>query len=160
MWMTGIVMIDGEPVEARAEIRFHLGHEGPGRLLQVVELRPVFGRHNDPELVPVAHAALKEFLRLRFQAFPRVKLAPRSIPLDTIALDVSKMRIQRPASTAARRSRHMGLHDDPAHPERRQPLTTHFKRARTRPAAPKSGAAEPRLSSSPAQPGDRLSHLL
>ena len=40
--VAGIVVIDGQPVEACAEIGFHLRQEGAGRLLQIAEAACVF----------------------------------------------------------------------------------------------------------------------
>ena len=40
--MPGIVVIDGDPVEACAEIAFHLHHQRPRRLPQVAKRHPVF----------------------------------------------------------------------------------------------------------------------
>ena len=70
-----IVVIDGQPVEACAEIRFHLGHERAGGLLQVTQAASVFRRHDDAELMPVLFAARGEPVRIRHGALPAIEFA-------------------------------------------------------------------------------------
>ena len=48
-----IPMIDGDPVEAGAKVAFGVGHEVAGESLDIGEFAGVFGRDNEPEMMPV-----------------------------------------------------------------------------------------------------------
>ena len=60
MGMAGVVVIDGNPIEFRAEVGFHLFHEIAGVGREVRQLRAVLGRDDESELVAVVLAAIKE----------------------------------------------------------------------------------------------------
>lgn len=130
MRMTGVVMVDRQPVETRSEIRFHLRHQGPRCLPQVSELSAVFGRYDEEELLPVAFASPSKILTIGKFVLPRIELATRTIALDTIALDVSEMSLQRPRPATPRGARNIRLHDDPPHPVGRQARCPHVESAR------------------------------
>ena len=158
--MAGIVVINSEPVEARPEIRFHLCHQGAGGVFEVAKLPGILSGNDQPELVPVAFAALYEGVRIRYHTVPRVNLPPRSIAFHAVALEIAEMGFERTGTAASRRPGNMGLHDDPSHPESRQALSAHFNRPRTRSSASDSSTAEPCFSGLAAKPGRRLLQLL
>ncbi|BCH32746.1 hypothetical protein MesoLjLc_46760 [Mesorhizobium sp. L-8-10] len=60
MRMAGVVVIDRNPIELRAEIGFHLGHEVACIGGEVGQVRAVLGRDDEAELVAIVHAALDE----------------------------------------------------------------------------------------------------
>ena len=60
MGMAGVVVIDGNPIEFRAKVRFHLLHEIAGVGREVRQLRAVLGRDDESELMSVVLAAIKE----------------------------------------------------------------------------------------------------
>ena len=51
--MLGIPMIDGDPVEAGAQIAFGVGHEVAGESFHIGKFARVFGCDNEPEMMPV-----------------------------------------------------------------------------------------------------------
>ncbi|WP_291198190.1 hypothetical protein [Hyphomonas sp.] len=158
--MAGIVVINREPVEARSEIRFHLCHHGAGGIFEVAKQPRILSGNDQPELVPVAFAALHEGVRIRCHIVPRINLPPRSIAFHAVALDIAEMGFERPGTAASRRPGNVGLYDDPSHPESRQALSAHFNRPRTRSAASDPSTAEPCLSGLAAKPGRRFLQLL
>ncbi len=89
--IVGIPVIDRDPVELRAEVRFHARHQVARVSLQIADLSRVLGRDDEPELVPVAFDARLE--RLRVGDVPRcgVGLARFTFAGDAVALDVAKV---------------------------------------------------------------------
>src|SRR3546814_5854791 len=60
--MAGVEMIDGDPLELRAEILFHLAHKPTDERFEVGKLIAVLGRNDHPELMPILTAAFEERL--------------------------------------------------------------------------------------------------
>ncbi len=60
MGIVGVPVIDGDPVEARGEIGFHLPGEVAGERFEVGHLGRVLGRDDEPEMMPVVLASLGE----------------------------------------------------------------------------------------------------
>ena len=55
--VVGVPVIDGHPIEARAKVGLHATHEVPGIGAQVFQLRAIFGRKDEAEVMPVVGAA-------------------------------------------------------------------------------------------------------
>lgn len=91
--MTGVVVVDGDPVEARVKVCLHLPHEIAGEGAQVLHLRGILRRDDEAELVPVAAAALDEGLAVGLVLDGRVHPALLPVPGDAVALDIAQMRI-------------------------------------------------------------------
>ncbi|OWK18953.1 hypothetical protein AJ88_46670 [Mesorhizobium amorphae CCBAU 01583] len=89
--MAGVEMVDGNPVELRAEILLHLGHEPPGERLEVIVFDTVFGGDDEAELMPFATGTVEEVLAVDAILFGAVKFAGLAIASDAVALDVAKM---------------------------------------------------------------------
>jgi hypothetical protein len=58
--LTGVPVIDGDPVEPRVEIAFHLSDQLARKALEVGEIHGVLRRYDEAEVVPVILAALGE----------------------------------------------------------------------------------------------------
>ena len=58
--IVGVPVIDRDPIERRAQVGLHLPHEVARVFAQVGQLGGVFGRYDDPEMVPVIFAPLGE----------------------------------------------------------------------------------------------------
>ena len=64
MGMPAIPMINRDPLELGTQVPLHLRHQIPGVGFEILELRSVFGRDDEPELMPVALAAAFELLEV------------------------------------------------------------------------------------------------
>ena len=73
--MAGVVMIDGHPIERRAEIGFHPRHDIPCERLQVLIGRAVLRREDDPELMAVLQPAFDERVAVRLVGEGRIEPA-------------------------------------------------------------------------------------
>lgn len=51
--MPGVRVIDGDPVEASAQVAFGVGHDVAGENLYVGKFGRVFGRDDEPKMMPV-----------------------------------------------------------------------------------------------------------
>ena len=58
--VAGVVVIDRYPVEFRPEVHFHLLHQITGGLARVGQLRTVFGRDDEAELMAIVASPLQE----------------------------------------------------------------------------------------------------
>ena len=58
--MLGVPMIDGDPVEPRAEVARGLIHQLAGKAPQALQLASVIRRDDKPEMMPVTFAALSK----------------------------------------------------------------------------------------------------
>ena len=94
MGMLGVPVIDGHPVETRAEVLFHLPDEIAREGFEIRHLERVVGRDDEAEMMPVIAAALGEgprvgSLRLRPE---QTRLLP--VPGHTVTAQVIEMRAQ------------------------------------------------------------------
>ncbi|MBP1844343.1 hypothetical protein J2046_002602 [Rhizobium petrolearium] len=62
--MTGIVVIDSDPIQPGIQIVFHLLHEITSEGSHVRHIDCIFGCHDEPELMPVVASALDERLSI------------------------------------------------------------------------------------------------
>ncbi|WP_034931932.1 hypothetical protein [Komagataeibacter rhaeticus] len=60
MRMAGIVVVDRNPIEFRAEIGFDLRHQVAGVARQVGEIPGILRRNDEPELMPVILSAIEK----------------------------------------------------------------------------------------------------
>nr|WP_304617998.1 hypothetical protein [Paracoccus sp. (in: a-proteobacteria)] len=97
MRMAGVVVVDGDPIEFRAEVGFHLFHEIAGVGCEVRQLRAVLGRDDESQLMAVVLAAIKEGVAVGAVLGPRIELAALSVARCSVTLDIAQMR----AGTAA-----------------------------------------------------------
>ena len=58
MGMLRVPMVDGDPVEAGTQVAFGAGHEIPSESFHIRKFTRVFGRNNEPEMMPVLLAPL------------------------------------------------------------------------------------------------------
>ena len=58
--VVGVPVIDGGPIELRAEILLHLAHQLAGEGFEVRHIHGVLGRDDEPEMMAVLVGALRE----------------------------------------------------------------------------------------------------
>ena len=58
--VAGVVVVHRDPIELGPKVSLHLGHHVAGEAAQVRQAVAIIRRHDDPERVPVAVAALDE----------------------------------------------------------------------------------------------------
>lgn len=86
-----VVVADGRPAQLTAEVLFHPVDQA-ARVLAQIEIIAVLGRDDEPELAFLAVDGRGEFLALNI-AVGVEHLARRAVPLDTVTLDVSEVRV-------------------------------------------------------------------
>ena len=89
--VVGVPVIDGHPIEARAKVGLHATHEVPGIGAQVFQLRAIFGRKDEAEVMPVVGAAFLERIEVGGIGLRPVGLARLAIAAHTIALDIAQV---------------------------------------------------------------------
>jgi hypothetical protein len=116
--VTCIVVVHGDPIEARAEVPFHLRHQGACMFAQISKRHAVFWRHDDTELMTVILTAFQEVgSAWRFTLTP-VEFTTFSVSFNPIALDVMKVRTESTVSSDTPGARDVELDNDPPHAER------------------------------------------
>src|SRR5262249_15830724 len=127
--MAGVVMIDGDPVEVRPKIGFHLPHQIAGEAAKVAHLGAVFRRDDEAELMTVVAPTLDERLSVRVVLDGRIAAAFVAVARDAIAFEIAQMSIDRARAGSAAHLRatsagslsgqlhHPRLHHDAARPE-------------------------------------------
>ncbi|WP_371419214.1 hypothetical protein [Roseivivax sp. THAF40] len=106
-------MIDGDPVQSRAEIPFGSGHQIPGEGTQIFEIARVLRRDDEPEMMPVVFAARRKSAPVEIIAFRPEQVGVSSILADAVALQVAEMLGHgRGAKTLALVAHDAGLRDD------------------------------------------------
>ena len=95
-----VPVIDGDPLEPRAEVPFHVGHELAREGLEVADLGRVLGRDDEAEMMPVVLAALRE--RALISLVSRSIEHPRRLAVsrDTFALEIGDVLGQRSGTEA------------------------------------------------------------
>jgi hypothetical protein len=96
MGMLGIPVIDRDPVEPRTKIARGLMHEFAGKAPQAFQLARIIRRDNEPEMMPVAFAALSESPAVCIVPGNIEEFAGRSIAGDAVPLEITDMGSQRP----------------------------------------------------------------
>ncbi|KCZ52275.1 hypothetical protein HY2_08670 [Hyphomonas pacifica] len=111
------MVIDGDPVELRAEILFGLRHERAHRLSLSSEVCGVLGRDDEAELVSVTGATFFEEGTIYSVGVPAVEFAAFAIAVYTVPLNVSEMRPEGGGAKASGSTRDMDFHHDAPHAE-------------------------------------------
>jgi hypothetical protein len=86
-----IPVIDGDPIESRAEIRFHAAHQLTRELMKVIERLRVFRRHYETELVTVTASTFLERRRIGGVLQRTVGVDRLAVLRHPIALDVAQV---------------------------------------------------------------------
>src|SRR3546814_5648610 len=86
--MAGVEMIDGAPLELRAEILFHLAHKPTDERFEVGKLIAVLGRNDHPELMPILTAAFEERLAVGDIEIGGLKFARQAFARPAVALGI------------------------------------------------------------------------
>ena len=102
--MLGIPVIDGDPVEAGAQVAFGVGHEVAGESFDIREFAGVFGRDNEPEMMPVLLAPLSESLMIDIIALSAEHPGRIAILGHAVAAEIGEM-------GGKRRALHAMTHD-------------------------------------------------
>ena len=89
--MTGVAMVDRDPVQPGPEIRLHLCHQAARQRLEIVIFGAILRRDDEPELMAIPLTASKEGLSVCTILVAAVELAWRAVPSNAIALDVAKV---------------------------------------------------------------------
>ncbi len=101
MGMTGVVVVDRDPVEPCAQVLFHLAHEVAGEAAQIAHLAGVFRRDDEPELVPVLPAPLDEGAAVRIVLNAGIGAALLAVAGHSVAFEIAQMGIRNLANRAA-----------------------------------------------------------
>jgi hypothetical protein len=89
--VVGVPVVDGHPIEARAQVGLHAAHEVPRVGAQVFQLRAILGREDEAEMVPVVGAAFLEGVEVGGIGLRPVGLARLAIAAHAVALDVAQV---------------------------------------------------------------------
>ncbi len=161
--VSGVVVIDRDPVELGAEVGFHLLHQIAGGLARVGQLHPVLGRDDEAELVAILSAPFDERPAVLHVALGRIDLSLLAVARHAVAFEVAQMRVHRLGADELPSARgaalRVELHDASLHRHPPRP------RARTAPVpAPRAPALErqrrrnapaPRIEPAASLPGPR-----
>ena len=86
--IVGVPVIDGDPVELRAEIAFGVGHQLAGEGAKIGHLGRVLGRHGEPEMMAVVLAPLGESLGVGVVGPGVEHPGVRAVAGDAFALEI------------------------------------------------------------------------
>jgi hypothetical protein len=159
--MAGVVMIDGDPVELRPEVGFHLLHQIAGGLARVRQLHAVLGRDDEAELMAVFAAPVQESTAILHVALGRIDMALRTILRHAVPFEVTQVRVHclgadklPSAGGSALRIElhHAGLHRHPSRP-RARPALVPAPRAPILEAQRRCSAPAPRVEPAASLPG-------
>jgi hypothetical protein len=87
--MTGVEMVDGNPIEFGPKIGLHLAHHISGKAPQISEAVAAFGRDDEPEGVTVLGAALDKGAAVGVIGVAPVKLTAPAIAGGAVPLEVA-----------------------------------------------------------------------
>ena len=117
--VAGVVVIDRDPVEPRAEVGLHRLHQVAGRRPEVGQLDAFLGGDDEAELVAVVAAAVEEGAAVLGVALGGIDLALLAVAVDAVALQIAQMSVNRlgarEAATARRAALRVELHDPRLH---------------------------------------------
>ncbi len=88
-------MIDGDPVELRSEVLFHLPHQIAGEAAQVRHLDGILRCDDEAELVAVLPAAFDEGAAVRLVLKRRIGAALLAVARHPVAFKVAQMGVGR-----------------------------------------------------------------
>ena len=101
MGVAGVVVIDRNPIELRAEVGFHLPHEVTGEAAKVAHLDGILRRDDEAELVAVLPPALDEGTAIRLVLDGGIGAALLAVAHHPVAFEVAQMGVGRLAHRAA-----------------------------------------------------------
>ncbi|WP_246721879.1 hypothetical protein [Methylosinus sp. H3A] len=99
--MAGVVMVDGNPVEARVEVLLHLPHKVAGEASQVGHVAGVLRRDDETELMTIVASALDKGAAVCLILDRRIGVAPLAVASDAIAFEIAEMGVEGLARGAA-----------------------------------------------------------
>jgi hypothetical protein len=129
VWVAGIEVVDGDPIEAPVEIGFDPGHQGACILLQIVEGRTVFRRNNQPKLSLIIGAPFPKGGAVGRVIGTVVKLTSLALSADSVALDVFQVGVER-AGLACLGASDMHFNNNTAQLDRRDASMAQMRHAR------------------------------
>ena len=91
MRMLGIPVVDGDPVEPRAEIARGPIHQLTGKAPQAFQFGGIIRRDDEPEMMPVAIAAFRECPAVCIIPGGIEEFTGRSIAGDTVLFEIADM---------------------------------------------------------------------
>ncbi|WP_271615277.1 hypothetical protein [Bradyrhizobium sp. CCBAU 51627] len=118
--MAGVEVVDRDPIEARAEILFHLPHHVPREAMEIGQTIAVLGNHDEAELVAVLAPLLDEGPAIHPLVIRSIELTSPAVAGRPIALEVVEMRMG--SSAADLQPDDPCLDHDTAHTLARVPL--------------------------------------
>ena len=140
MRIVGVPVIDGDPIEPCAKIGFHLPGEVAGEGSEVGHLGGVFGRHDEPEMMPVILRSIGEGSIVGAVALGVEHARLFAVARDALALQIGEMRRhRRRAEGSALMARDPRLHHHAA-AGREEPVATEGKTAAAEGRSPEAGA--------------------
>ena len=89
--VTGVVMIDRDPIEGGVNVPLHLSHEPTREGLQVAECDAILGANDEPELMAVLSGALGEILCVNLLLQRRVGMPALTVQCDAFPLQIAQM---------------------------------------------------------------------
>ena len=92
VWMAGVEVIDGHPVELRTEVLLSLCHQPSDHWLQILVFGAILRGDDEPELVAVASAAFEERLAIGIIQLGGVERPAFACSGGAVALKVAEMR--------------------------------------------------------------------
>jgi hypothetical protein len=144
--MAGVVVIDRDPVEPCAKVRFHLGHQIAGSLAKVGQLHAFLGGDDEAELVAVLAAPVEKGRTIGNVLVGGIDLALLAVAGDAITLQIAQMRVHR-----------LAAYELP--PSRRATLRIELHDPRLHRNPPRAGADAARIPAPPAPAFQSRRHL-
>ena len=95
VWVSGVVVIDRDPVELRPQVGFHLLHQIARGLARVGQLHPVLGRDDEAELMAILAAPVEEGAAVLHVALAGIDLALLAVAGHAVAFEVTQVRVHR-----------------------------------------------------------------
>src|SRR5271156_1135911 len=116
--LSGVVMVDRDPVKAGGQIEFHLTHEFTGEAAKVAHLCGILGCDDEPRLMTISPPSLHKGPAVGFVLERRIGLSPITVTRNTIPFEVTQMGVDCPAHCPAhlRRPRALRLRIEPDDP--------------------------------------------
>lgn len=99
MRVVGVPMIDGNPLQFGAEVFFRLPHQLAREPLQILHVGGVLRGHNEPEMMAVVLAALREILHVGVVGLRLEHFCALAVTGDTVAAKVVEVAGERTALT-------------------------------------------------------------
>src|SRR6516164_876100 len=89
--VTGVVMVDRDPIEGGVNVPLHLSHQPARERLQVAECDAILGTNDESELVTVLSGALGEIVCVNLVLQRRVGVPTLTVQCDAFPLKIAQM---------------------------------------------------------------------